>query len=437
MDGMQAIILAGGESTRFWPLSHKALFPFFGKPLLALQYERLSALGIQSVTVVANDQNVSDIKRVSVPGGMHVTVVVQKDPAQGGALIAARESVPSGPAIVLNASDIYQTGTLKALVESPFENGVSAILGAMKTKQYFPGGYLSLDWEGNLGGIVEKPQPGSEPSDIIRIVADKFTDVALLYGALEKVEGNPPDQYEQALNILISEPGAVKPMIVPGGWSALKYPWDVLPVMEVLLSEFSKPVISKTAVIRPGVIIEGPVVIEDGVKVFEGTKIVGPCYIGKETIIGNNNIVRDSHIGAHCVTGFNSDITRSYVGDNCWFHTNYVGDSVLAGNVSMGSGAVLANLRLDDGEIRSTVKNEPVNTGRKKLGSVIGTSVRIGVNASIMPGIKIGSDSFVGSGLTVSEDVPSHMYCKPVKSYEVVENTSSAAADRDTFRSKL
>ena len=27
------------------------------------------------------------------------------------------------------------------------------------------------------------------------------------------------------------------------------------------------------------------------VKIFEGTKIVGPVYIGKNTIIGNNNII--------------------------------------------------------------------------------------------------------------------------------------------------
>ena len=41
------------------------------------------------------------------------------------------------------------------------------------------------------------------------------------------------------------------------------------------------------------------------------------------------------------MTGFNTDITRSYIGDNCWFHSNYIGDSVLEGNVSMGSGAAI------------------------------------------------------------------------------------------------
>ena len=62
----------------------------------------------------------------------------------------------------------------------------------------------------------------------------------------------------------------------------------------------------------------------DNVKIFENSKIVGPCYIGDNTVIGNNNIIRQSQIGSGCVTGFNTDITRSYIGDNCWFHSNYI-----------------------------------------------------------------------------------------------------------------
>ena len=64
----------------------------------------------------------------------------------------------------------------------------------------------------------------------------------------------------------------------------------------------------------------------------------------------------------------------------------------------MGAGAALANLRLDDGVIQSSGKN--------KLGVMIGMHVRIGVNASIMPGIKIGKGSFVGSGVVLDRDLP-------------------------------
>ncbi len=179
------------------------------------------------------------------------------------------------------------------------------------------------------------------------------------------------------------------------------------------------------------------VYIDDDVKIFEYTKIVGPTYIGKGSVIGNNNIIRNSYIGMGCVTGFSTDITRSYIGDNCWFHTNYIGDSVLVGNVSMGSGAKLANLRLDDGEIYSTVAGEKIATGRKKLGALIGSGVRIGVNTSIMPGVKIGKGSFIGSQVMLDKDLPDNSYCIVKHEYTIARNNSSASEKRDEFKKNL
>src|SRR3989338_5044213 len=104
--------------------------------------------------------------------------------------------------------------------------------------------------------------------------------------------------------------------------------------------------ISPGANVSEKAIIEGKVVIEEGARVFEGVVIKGPCYIGKNVILGNSSMVRESDLEEGVVTGFNSDITRSYIGANSWFHTNYIGDSVIEGDFGMGSGAVLANLRL-------------------------------------------------------------------------------------------
>ena len=79
---------------------------------------------------------------------------------------------------------------------------------------------------------------------------------------------------------------------------------------------------------------------------------------------------------------------------------------MIEGDVSMGSGTVCANLLLDRGEIASMVRENRINTRRTKLVAPIGKNVRIGVNTSIMPGVKIGSDSMVGAGLVVNHDIP-------------------------------
>ena len=43
------------------------------------------------------------------------------------------------------------------------------------------------------------------------------------------------------------------------------------------------------------------------------------------------------------------------------------------------------------------VADEDVDTGRGKLGAIIGDNCKTGVNVSIMPGTRIGPNSIVGS----------------------------------------
>jgi bifunctional UDP-N-acetylglucosamine pyrophosphorylase/glucosamine-1-phosphate N-acetyltransferase len=102
---------------------------------------------------------------------------------------------------------------------------------------------------------------------------------------------------------------------------------------------------------------------------------------------------------------------------------------VLENNVSMGGGAKLANLRLDDGEISGT--------GRNKLGAMIGQGVRIGINASIMPGVKIGKNSFVGSGVILDRDLPEDSFCVAKSAYTVTKNRAQASTSREEFKKKI
>jgi bifunctional UDP-N-acetylglucosamine pyrophosphorylase/glucosamine-1-phosphate N-acetyltransferase len=71
----------------------------------------------------------------------------------------------------------------------------------------------------------------------------------------------------------------------------------------------------------------------------------------------------------------------------------------------MGYGAVTANYRLDHAIIPSVIGGERLDTGRDKLGAMIGADVRIGVNASTMPGVKLGANAWLGSNLPLNRDL--------------------------------
>jgi bifunctional UDP-N-acetylglucosamine pyrophosphorylase/glucosamine-1-phosphate N-acetyltransferase len=89
-------------------------------------------------------------------------------------------------------------------------------------------------------------------------------------------------------------------------------------------------------------------------------------------------------------------------------HLSYVGDSVIGEDCSLGAGTITANLRFDEAEVRSKIRGSWVNSGRKKLGAILGDRVRTGINVSIFPGVKVGGGSWIGPGAIVDRDVPSN-----------------------------
>ena len=58
-------------------------------------------------------------------------------------------------------------------------------------------------------------------------------------------------------------------------------------------------------------------------------------------------------------------------------------------NVNLGSGTTTANLRHDNANVKSFVKDKLVDTGRRKLGTIIGDNVHTGIFTQIYPGRKI------------------------------------------------
>ena len=206
--------------------------------------------------------------------------------------------------------------------------------------------------------------------------------------------------------------------VVPytGHWSALKFPWHVLDVMNYYLSQISGQMVAESAFVARTATLVGDVFIGERVKIFPGAAVVGPAYIGADTIIGNNSLVRNSMVLNHCEVGFTTEVARSYVADHCAMHACRVLDSVFAPGVNFSAGCTTANLRIDKGPVSSVVKGQKFNTGRDKLGAIIGRDAFLGVDVMTMPGVKIGEKAQVGPGTHVHKDVPEgiRVYVKQV-----------------------
>ncbi len=422
MNDLTVLLLAGGDSDRFWPLEDKHSLVFCGKPLAYHHLFQLRKFELREIVIVANNQNEALFKRLKYEfSDLNIKIILQTDlRGMAGAIVSAKEFIQGKKLLVRNGSDIYEDLLISSIIASIKKNP-DGIIAGIRQKTYFPGGYLSVE-DNKVVSIVEKPSPDEKPSDIVTIVFDYFKSSDVLLSAISKVKSTNDDIFEKALDLLIDDKLNFQFLAYKGYWGYLKFPWHTLNVMSYFLGRM-KSFRRKNVSIHKSAVVSGDVFISDGVKVLENTKIIGPSYIGSGTIIGQNSLVRESMIGANCVVGYSSEIARSYIGETCWFHSNYIGDSVISSNVSMGAGTVVANLKLKENAINSVVNGNKTDTGKVKLGSMIGSGVRIGVNASIMPGIKIGKNSVVGPSVMLDKDLPDTKSCLLAKAnYVIVPN---------------
>lgn len=424
------IILAGGASSRMWPIREKSLLRFGSEPLLVSQLQNYRSYGFKHTIIVANPQNKADIMGLtaSLTDSMRIDVVVQQEPlGMGDALLQAApvlDEQPEAPIYINQVHDVVDDLLHNEMLKQFQMNPDSTYLAGYEMEDYFPGGYLSLNADGRITGIVEKPGADKRPSNLVNIVAHIHHNARLLFDAIRAEyasDNKTDDHYERAMDKLMKQ---VVYRVVPykGYWNALKFPWHVLDIMNHFLSKLDGQQIAEDAFVAPTAVVLGNVYIGPKARVFPGAAVVGPAYIGAGTIVGNNSLVRNSMVLDHCEVGFTTEIARSYVASRCAMHACRVLDSVFMENVNFSAGCTTANLRLDRGDVPSYIKGQKLSTGRSKFGVVIGQDAFLGVDVMTMPGVKIGENAKIGPGTHVYKDVLDGQRVYIKQQIEVVED---------------
>jgi NDP-sugar pyrophosphorylase family protein len=410
------IILAGGASSRMWPLREKSLLRFGKTPLLLYQLQRYLSLGFRKIVLVGNPENAETLREISKPlDDLDVSIAVQPEPlGMGDALLRAEEVLKENaetlaglPVYITQVHDVVEVQLHSDILRAYHTDPYKTYLAAKEMADYFPGGYFQIDAADRILSIIEKPGAEKRPSNLVNIVAHLHTDAAPLFAAIREeyaIASTPDDHYERAMDKLMKDT-VYQAVPYQGRWSALKYPWHVLDIMEDFLKQIEGQQIASSAFIASTASIVGDVIIEDDVKIFPGAAVVGPAYIGRGTIIGNNALVRHSMVLEACEVGFTTEVARSYVADGCSLHACRVLDSVFAEGVNFSAGCTTANLRIDHGTVRSKIKGQKIDSGRSKFGAIIGQNAFLGVDVMTMPGVKIGYNAQIGPGTHVHQDI--------------------------------
>lgn len=376
-----------------------------GIPIFERTLRNLAAAGYENViTVLPADETLNtQLSQIAEKYQDQLNIKMVNQPeatGMGDAVLLAMPYVNTQQFLVI-APYHTEAGTLsRRLLE--LNNQAAIFTAATDT----PWRYGIVSINNNFAtGIIEKPAKGAEPSNqkvqTIYLLDQKFLEIL-------KATKSEPYSFEIALNQLMqqSKVGVVQ---LEKSLPTLKFAWHLFDFLEVFLKAETKTQISKSAKIAPTAVIDdsgGVVIIGENTKIGHCAKIVGPCYIGPDSLIGDFSLVRNSNIDHHVTVGANTEVVRSIIFENSSIHFGYLADSILGKNNKIAAGLITANKRFDRKKIKTKIKGKIVDTGRNGLGIITGDDVSTGIGVNFMPGVLIGSKQVIFPGKTVQKNIP-------------------------------
>jgi bifunctional UDP-N-acetylglucosamine pyrophosphorylase/glucosamine-1-phosphate N-acetyltransferase len=282
-------------------------------------------------------------------------------------------------------------------------------------------GIIELADGNRVKRIVEKPNRKTVSSNLAN--AGLFVFSRDIFDALKHVKRSVRGEWEltDAITMLADEGKAVlAAKIAKDDWFDVGRPWDLLEANVWAMKRMQHQVLGN---VEEGAHLIGPVTVAETARVRSGAYIEGPCFIDEGADVGPNCFIRPcTSVGKNARIGNACEVKNSIIMDETHIgHLSYVGDSVLCENCNLGAGTITANLRLDDGYIKMLIKDKVVDTGRRKLGAILGANVKTGIGALIMPGIKVGNNCWVVPNFMVERDLPPNTRALLKQNWEKLE----------------
>lgn len=186
------------------------------------------------------------------------------------------------------------------------------------------------------------------------------------------------------------------------------YPWEALAGIKELILELGPKLGDDYEEVQP------EVWVHKTANVFPSAYLGSPCIVGANTEVRHCAFVRGSAIiGENCVVGNSVELKNVILFDNVQTpHYNYVGDSILGYKSHMGAGSITSNVKSDKSLVVIKNGDEVVETGRKKVGAMLGDFVEVGCNSVMNPGTVIGRNSNVYPVSSVRGVVPADSIVK-------------------------
>jgi bifunctional UDP-N-acetylglucosamine pyrophosphorylase/glucosamine-1-phosphate N-acetyltransferase len=427
---LTVVILAAGEGKRMRSRQAKVLHELCGRPLVAYPLRLARALADRIVLVVPPGED-----SIAAIAGPDVVSVEQRERlGTGHAVVQAREACGAGGSVLVLPGDVPLLGaeTVERLVSHHQATGAAATLLTAVVDNPFGYGRV-LRQRGRAARIVEERDATDDQKKITEINTGVYCfDAGRLWPALAEVRAdNDQGEYylTDVVGIIARAGGKVEALAVPDPTEALgvndrkqlaavaaiqrRRILDRLMESGVTILDPASTYIDDTVAIGPDTVVHPHVAIGGATEIGAGCVIGAGCQVTASRladgvrlkpycVITDATIEEAAELGPFChlrpqaVIGARAhignfvEVKKSRIGRGSKAsHLAYIGDATIGEGVNVGAGAITCNY---DGE--------------RKHPTVIGDSVFVGTNVSLVAPITIGEGAYIGSGSVITRDVP-------------------------------
>jgi mannose-1-phosphate guanylyltransferase len=319
---VDAILLVGGQGTRLRPLTshrHKSLVPLLNRPAIEYLFEWLERSGFDRVVLALGQANedLATAYPAGQRGRLEIIPILERERLESGGAIrnAVKTAGIAGRFAVLNG-DVYVdfdfAPALAAHIER--EADLTMALKALPDPSQF--GVAVTDGTGLITGFVEKPPPGTAPSNLVNAGVWIFEP-----GLVEEIPSGAVRVEETLFPSLVARRRTVLGHQFAGTWADLGTPARYLQVSKELLGTRNE--------------------IAPGVKLSATGSLSGSA-IGMSSQLQMGTTVQNSILWENVTVSAGAQVIDSILADNVFVGTGAVLQGVVAGRgAQIGAGVVL------------------------------------------------------------------------------------------------
>ena len=308
---MKGIILHGGSGTRLRPLTYtdvKQLLPIAGKPISEYALENIIELGIKDINIVIGSVGGNEVKNYYGDGSkwnIRISYTYQDQPLGIAHAIGLVKDFVRNDDFVVFLGDNYLQDGISKLYENYVSNNYDSMIALVKVKNPSQFGIAEVNND-KIVRLVEKPK---EPKSDLAITGVYFLK-PMVFDVISRLKPSRRGEYEitEAYQQMIDDGRKIGYSVINGWFKDTGTVEDFLDCNRLVLDKINTNIHNQ----KDG--ISGRVSISDNVKVSTGSRVLGPCYIGNNTIIENSYIGPFTSIGSNCMIR-NAEIEDSIVMD--------------------------------------------------------------------------------------------------------------------------